>query len=300
MSRSSGDLIVDRRYTYAEGLLLDGEFAAAADLLEQTVALAPTWAPGWVALGSARERQGDTTGALAAFSHAAAVDPAGLYGGALHRARLGGGALAEMSEAFVAALFDDYAPRFDRHLVGDLGYRGPQLLVAALDAVAGGRRFAAALDLGCGTGLMGVAIRSRTDRLAGVDLSPAMVAIAGRTGAYDALAVDELHRALDAQGAASADLILAADVFGYVGPLERTMPSVARVLDRGGLAAFTVQRGEGEAAKLGADMRFSHPAAAVERAIAEAGLATLRLAEASTRRDAGTDVPGLVVVAQKP
>ena len=58
----------------------------------------------------------------------------------------------------------------------------PALIIDALNAVAPGRRFASALDLGCGTGLMGEALRERIDHLTGVDLSAAMIAKARERG----------------------------------------------------------------------------------------------------------------------
>ena len=75
-------------------------------------------------------------------------------------------------------------------------YRGPALLRDAVEAVmrAAGRpmRFGAMLDLGCGTGLAGAAFRPFVDRLAGVDLSPAMIAQA-RERLYDRLVTGELE-----------------------------------------------------------------------------------------------------------
>ena len=79
---------------------------------------------------------------------------------------------APCPQAYVARLFDDYAPRFDAHLIESLAYRAPALIADALDSAAPGRRFAHALDIGCGTGLMGQAVRGRVDHLTGVDLSP--------------------------------------------------------------------------------------------------------------------------------
>ena len=87
-----------------------------------------------------------------------------------------------LPQAYVTRLFDDYAPRFDAHLTENLGYRAPALIAEALTAVAPGRRFASALDLGCGTGLMGTPLRERVDCLAGVDLSAAMIAKARERG----------------------------------------------------------------------------------------------------------------------
>ena len=85
-----------------------------------------------------------------------------------------------MTDAYVRRLFDQYAARYDTALTEQLAYRGPELLRSAVGAVttAAGQtmRFASVLDLGCGTGLCGAAFRPHTDWLAGVDLSPAMIA----------------------------------------------------------------------------------------------------------------------------
>ncbi len=97
----------------------------------------------------------------------------------------GGRRSTSLPPAYVARLFDDYAWRFDKHLIKNLGYRAPALIADALSAVAPGRGFVSALDLGCGTGLMGAPLRERIDRLAGVDLSAAMIAKARERGLYD-------------------------------------------------------------------------------------------------------------------
>src|SRR6185312_3401290 len=49
---SSGDLIADRRYKWAIDQAARGDFVAAADILAQTVEVAPTFATAWFALGA--------------------------------------------------------------------------------------------------------------------------------------------------------------------------------------------------------------------------------------------------------
>ena len=121
-----------------------------------------------------------------------AADPADAQGAMARLALIGrGDAPGALPQAYVARLFDDYAPRFDKHLIKNLGYRAPALIADALSAIAPGRRFASALDLGCGTGLMGEALRERVDHLTGVDLSAAMIAKARERGIYDRLAVGD-------------------------------------------------------------------------------------------------------------
>ena len=64
---SSGDLVSDRRYKAAVELAARGDFAAAADVLTQTVEAAPGFATAWFALGAIRDRLGDRDGAVAGF-----------------------------------------------------------------------------------------------------------------------------------------------------------------------------------------------------------------------------------------
>ena len=64
---SSGDLIADRRYKWAIDQAARGDFAAAADILAQTVEIAPAFATAWFALGAIRDQLGDRSGAIAAF-----------------------------------------------------------------------------------------------------------------------------------------------------------------------------------------------------------------------------------------
>src|SRR6185437_5563633 len=65
---SSGDIIADRRYKWAIDQAARGDFVAAADILAQTVELAPDFATAWFALGAIRDRLGDRAGAIAAFA----------------------------------------------------------------------------------------------------------------------------------------------------------------------------------------------------------------------------------------
>lgn len=302
--RSSGDLLADRRYAYAEAALKEGDAVAAADLLAQTVEIVPRWAPAWFLLGVARVALLDTAGAAAAFRESLRLDPTDVIGARLHLARLGQApAAAAMSDAYVRSLFDDYAGRFDEHLTRSLGYRGPALLMQALRKVAGAApRFAQVLDLGCGTGLMGEVIRPHAVRLAGCDLSPAMVEKARAKGLYDALAAAELLAFLAGEAPGGADLVLAADVFVYVGDLAPVFAAVARALAPAGLFAFSVQAPAGEEAGfvLGDDLRYAHGEAYLRATAAAAGLAVRLVEAAATRLDRGVAVPGLVAVLERP
>jgi predicted TPR repeat methyltransferase len=300
---SSGDLVADRRYKWALDQAARGDFAAAADVLAQTVELAPHFATAWFALGAIRDRLGDRSGAITAFERARDADLEDYHGARLQLARLGAGAgNPAMTEAYVRRLFDQYAARYDSALTEHLAYRGPAILLDTIEEVmrSAGRpmRFGSMLDLGCGTGLGGAALRPFVERMAGVDLSPAMIAQAAAKDLYDRLVTAELGSFLVAEAANRTlyDLVLAADVFVYVNDLTLIIAAVAHILAPNGLLAFTVEAHSGDGAKLLPTLRYAYGEAYLRRTIADAGLISLKLAEAAVRTEKGEPVQGLVAV----
>jgi predicted TPR repeat methyltransferase len=173
------------------------------------------------------------------------------------------------------------------------------LLVEALARAKSPPTFARVLDLGCGTGQMAKALDRSAQSIIGVDLSARMLVEAEKTGLYAALHRAELLKFLAGEAAASADLIIAADVFCYVPDLWPVFTESARVLMTGGTLAFTVQTHAGEGVIVGEDSRMHHAPRHVEALLAQSGLAVLELRDASSRKDRGIDVPGAVFVSMK-
>lgn len=296
---TSGNLIADRRYEWAREFAARGEFASAADLYTQAVEVAPAYAAAWFALGEVRDRLGDNNGAIAAFEHASRLDPDDRHGAIMHLIRLGARPVAAMPEGYVRTLFDGYAGGFDTALTQGLGYRAPELLLAAVQAARAPLKFGSVLDLGCGTGLGGAAFRPYCDWLAGVDLSPAMLAKARAKGLYNQLIEGDVLRCLADEAAAQAryHLVLAADVFMYFDDLEAVLRATAQVLAPAALLAFSVETHDGDGVILHDTLRYAHGAAHARAALAAAGVAIVSLESASTRTEKGIAVPGLIVVA---
>ncbi|MFA6266694.1 MAG: methyltransferase domain-containing protein [Pseudolabrys sp.] len=297
--QSSGDLIADRRYEWARGLADDGDFDAAAELLADVVMLAPGFAAAWFALGEAREKLGDRAAAVAAFEQARAADPLDAHGAAVRLARLGALPPVAMPIGYIQSLFDGYAPKFETSLVGNLGYRGPQILLDAVKrALDEPVHFAHAVDLGCGTGLAGETFRPFCGSLTGVDLSPGMLALARGKNVYDRLEAAEAMTFLGAVPEASLDLILAADVFIYFHELIQIGAPAARALKPGGVLAFSVETHDSDGVILRDTLRYAHSESHVRQAIAAGGLELRALQTAWARHEKGAEVPGLVVVAR--
>ncbi len=111
---------------------IEGRSAAAADLLMQAIELAPNFTSAWFTLGGIREELGEHRGGgWRRFRRRRPAIPVDRHGAALQLMRLGAEPVSGMPQAYVQTLFDQYAPRFETSLVGDLGYRGPALLFKA-------------------------------------------------------------------------------------------------------------------------------------------------------------------------
>jgi predicted TPR repeat methyltransferase len=302
--RSSGDLRADHRYEYARAAFDEKDFEAAADLARQVLEIAPTFAAAHALLGRAAAEQGLREEAVSALRRALELEPNDALGVRLDLAKLGALTPAEaISDGYVRALFDEYASSFDRHLTKSLAYRGPELMAAALRRFCSERarpsRFGLTLDLGCGTGLMARALEGSCARIEGVDLSPLMLKEARKTQLYDTLHEGELVAFLFGRAAEEADLVLAADVFVYVGALDAAFREVRRVLRPGGLFAFTVQAHDGEGLVLGDDARYAHGEAYLRDLASQTGLTIILLENVSTRHDRDRPVPGILAVLER-
>lgn len=300
---SSGDVIADRRAGYARMLAEGGDNAAAADIMTQALDVTPDWAAGWDLLGGYAEKAGNLSEAISAWRHLEALDDAGVFGAGLKLAAHGAGSAASgTAMSYVEALFDQYAPQFETALVQRLGYTVPErldtMLVTAMQTL-GITGFAHALDLGCGTGLMGQRLRDKVSVLEGIDLSAAMIAETARKGIYDRLAKAELVAFLS-QGPLACDVITAADVFIYCGALPPVLAAVVPAMRPGALLAFSLEAHEGEEPVfLRASLRYAHSVPAARQALADAGLEIILFEQATLRQDRGAPIEGMLIVARK-
>ena len=282
-------------------MAIEKDFAAAAEVMAGAVEAAPHWAAGWLLLGDYRTEAGDSEGAMAAYRQVEALDADGTFGAALKLAAQSGALLPGGTDRpYVEALFDEYAPRFESELVGDLGYSVPPLLGPMIADALAGVRVARAVDLGCGTGLVGVEIRSLCDRLEGVDLSARMLAEARRKGVYDDSVQAELMEFLAADPG-GIGLATAADVFIYSGPLPPVLAAAYAKLAPGGLFGFSLELHDRAGTLLQRrQLRYAHNADEALAACRDAGFEIVATERVGIRRERGVPVDGLVVLIRKP
>lgn len=293
---ASGDLHADRRAEFAETLAHLEDLDAAVDVLRGALEIVPKWGAGWFRLGEYLERAGDLPGAAQAWGRAVEVQPDDPFGAGLRRDLLRDQPLSDtMPPAFVERLFDQYAPRFEASLLEGLDYQGPQIIAEALERTTG-LPVAHALDLGCGTGLIGPVLRPQCGHLTGIDLSQAMLAEAQAKGLYDRLDKGDIQEL--PIGDAQYGLIVASDVFNYLGALERIIGWCAASLSPGGTLIFTVEQAEGRDVTLRETRRFAHGRAYVSDLLKVAGFGPVTIVDVVLRQDRGADVTGFCVIAE--
>lgn len=200
--------------------------------------------------------------------------------------------------SYVRQVFDKYAGHFDRDLVERLGYRTPEMLAAlAAKHLAPAPKSLSVLDLGCGTGLAGVALASLARRLVGVDLSPAMLAEAKKRGLYADLIEGDLESMAFAQ---PFDLAVAADVLIYLGDLSPTFAAIDRALSPGGAILFSVEELEkGGTFQLTDDLRYAHAYEHIRTLASAQGWSEVASERAALRRQGGKPVAGILFLFRK-
>jgi predicted TPR repeat methyltransferase len=233
----------EARITLGTALAAQGDLESGA--AEVRNALAPGTPPGQIfsMLGSKLADAGAADASLECFKRLLEFEPADVMARHLVAARTGVNVERDPS-GYVRRLFDSYADTFDQHLRA-LDYTTPQKLMLEILAAWDWAPPWDSLDLGCGTGLFGAEIASKSRRLVGVDVSPKMIERARELNLYTELRCADLLTALESEASESYDVVAAADVFVYVGRLDSIVPAVRNVLRRGGIFAFSTEAADG-------------------------------------------------------
>ncbi len=308
-------------YGLSTVLVSAGAHAEAEAVLRRAVAAAPGFALAVRQHGDVLEALGRTSEAMEAFHRALALQPRdaqvlrklGLMYAFVGRRPLATAMLRQSlalrpgdplaahmlgalsgegsdrpDDGYVRELFDAFAESFDTQLQDVLRYRVPDRIAEVLGPGSLGR----VLDLGCGTGLLAPRVAGRTDHLVGVDLSPRMLAKARARGGYDTLHAEGLVDFLD-RAEARFDVVVAADVFVYVGVLDDVFAGVRACCD--GRFVFTTELAD-EGLELRPSGRYAHGQDLVDLLAERHGFTLAYRSVEALRTEAERPIMGQLVV----
>ncbi len=190
-----------------------------------------------------------------------------------------------------------YASQFDDLVVHHLGYYAPRRVAEIIHETWPAKN-ASILDLGCGTGLLGVYLGPIEGSLVGVDFSQTMLDQA-KTRGYDRLHKCDLRDALRDTPPQQYEVIVACDVFVYVGRLEPHVPDIARILRPNGMVALTFEQSETAPLELRRSGRYAHSVDGVTQALEAGGLTEVRIEPLTLRYEAGAPIAGFIATARK-
>jgi predicted TPR repeat methyltransferase len=145
-------------------------------------------------------------------------------------------------------------------------------------------RFRRVLDVGCGTGLAGVEFAPFAAELWGVDLSRRMLEQARARGIYHKLEASSIDAFLQAEDAAY-DLIVAADVFVYIGNLKRAFELIRHRSAEGAIFLFSTEIGEAGDFVLNPTGRYGHAKSYIEALARETGFVVIQSARQPLRTE---------------
>src|SRR6218665_2983197 len=188
-------------------------------------------------------------------------------------AQLAGGQTPDRQPAeLVRPLFDELAESYDQHMVRSLKYQLPRQVADKIITRHPDKKINV-LDLGCGTGLLGVCLGRLDGFLIGVDLSMKMLEQAARHQLYDRFHTVNLHDALRATPPGLYQVIAALDVFIYAGELSLAIADAHRILTADGLLILSCET----ASETGPDLvllpagRYAHKRSHVQALCQAAG-----------------------------
>jgi predicted TPR repeat methyltransferase len=269
-----------------------GNIGDAADCFSRALRLEPDNVGTLYNLAGIHNCRGEVDHAVPLLEKILALEPGHSLAGHM-LAALAGETTETAPRAYVEATFDAYAGRFDRHLTEKLGYTVPKVLREMVgELIPQGQVFSSTLDLGCGTGLAGEAFRTLSRRLEGIDVSANMLARAAEKGVYDLLKREEAETFL-AGCHGTYDLVVATDVFVYIGRLEPIFAGLARCAAPGAMLAFSVERCAGEEEYcLRPSGRYAQSRSYIDRLAGEYGWEVLGHRQHGIRREEGQWIDG--------
>ena len=245
-------------------------------------------------------RLGDTEMAISRYRTVLELDPHN--GSAEHMlASLTGRSRTTTPQSYIQDIFDEFSSHYDTRLTDDLEYSVPDELLGQVTTTAGSRYFDALLDLGCGTGLAGKLFTRVATTLHGVDLSAKMLELAQSKNIYSQLHHASIEDYLERCQSDTFDLVIAADVFNYLGELDKVFSQLYRVTTAGGFFFFSIEEAPDnvEDMKLLSSGRFAHSGSYIHKSAQRIGWQVVSSHKLNLRRERGAWVKGSIYGLQR-
>lgn len=203
------------------------------------------------------------------------------------------------SDSCIRELYSRFSQFYEDNMIGELEYKVPGYAASMLGPVFGARNDLDVLDLGCGTGLSGKAMRRWARNLVGIDLSPEMLAHAQDSGTYDKLELAEITSWMSAAAEPLFDLVVACDTVIYFGDLRQVLVPAGQRMKPGGRMIFGVERSDSAPFRLTDNGRYQHSREHIAGAAADAGFVVEKIQDQILRYEYGKPVHGLIALLQR-
>lgn len=195
----------------------------------------------------------------------------------------------ENNQIFAEKLFDNFADNYEL-VLEKINYSLPRRIRELAGDVKG-----TIVDLGCGSGLVGQALKTPQNQIIGVDLSRKMLHLAAQKGVYEQLIKDDISSFCQKKLAEfNPNFVVAADVFGYVGNLT---PLLLALKERNICFSVEVLSEDGDY-KLNDAGRYLYNETYLENLLQKCGFSHINKYPTVLRQEDGKDVNGLLFFAQ--
>lgn len=246
-----------------------GRLELSIDCYQNAILYKSDYAEAYSNLATVFKDLGMQQKAIDAYKRALEIKPS--HGNALHMLSI----LTEKQKSavpkdYIETLFDSYAANFDKSLTFDLDYYLPKLIVKRILETHYESELGEVLDLGCGTGLLGPEISKYCSRLEGIDLSNLMLGKAREKKVYARLTQSEISEYLN-EAEIDFDYFIAADVFIYVGDLERIFRAIKSKNKKAGKLVFSTEHTNEGSFNLQSSGRFAHSKTYISKLCAKLG-----------------------------
>jgi len=211
--------------------------------------------------------------------------------------------ITRAKDEYVRHIFNAFADEFD-DVLASLNYQAPQIIHDKIVQIYSHQSHVklTILDAGCGTGLCGGFLKKYAKHfgLYGVDISEKMLQQAQAKKVYNKLVCDDLENYFFSTKKRF-DLIVSADVFTYLGDLEKVISGCYLVLNQNGKIIFTVSANNINNSDyfLHSSGRFLHHKNYIEKLLLKHNFQIAEIEEHILRNEGENQVLGYLVTATK-